>query len=77
MPGTIMPGGTQTPPIEKLKEMPKVTPKTTEVRIETQPNTIPQTATPPAVIPPVPPATNIEVAPVPPPRVDGDRRDPF
>jgi len=66
--------------MEKIKVMPqtpKTTPKESEVRIETQPTNIPQVATPPAVIPPVPATPNVEVAPVPPPRVSGDGRDPF
>jgi hypothetical protein len=73
------------PPLEK---MPKAPPKTTpppetpkkngspEVRIETQPIAIPQGTTPPAIIPPVPAAPSVEI-PVPAPRVDGDRREPF
>jgi len=74
IPGTI-PGTIEK--LDKMPQPPKVTPKTSEVRIETQPTSIPQVATPTTVIPPVPATPNVEVAPVPPPRVDGDRRDPF
>jgi len=70
--------------IEKLDKMPQppgktpAPPKTSEVRIETQPGNIPpQVITPPAVIPPAPAAPNVEAAPVPPPRIDGDGRDRF
>jgi hypothetical protein len=63
-------------PIAPPKKMPVETPKktTTEVRINTPPVS---TVTTPNTIQPLRTAPAVEITPVPVPRVDGDRRDPF
>jgi len=84
-----MPTAPGTERIDAPKKMPNVekvpAPKSkqSEVRIENQPSAIPPIAAPQVITPPVtvipqaPTAPSLEVAPIPAPRVDGDRRDPF
>jgi len=56
---------------------PAPAPKKQEVRIDNPPMPIPQIATSPVAAPVEVIVPSVEVTPVPAPRVDADRRDPF